>query len=334
MTDTDEIQEQLQRQFMADLHPVEEELKSIGLPSVADLHSRHVSRIKYKAAIPILVRWLFDVKLDRTRSMLLRVLQDPWAGPEAARPMIQAFHMSEVGQPFYLRKWEIGAILDYVANDSIADDLIAIAEDKTHGRDRIMAVSGVGRLKDPRAAGALIELLNDPDVLLGAISGLHKLAPAEARPHLALLMNHKEPWVRRQAQKAINKIDKKHPGVYPPLVQRQHQINAVGLKQPLPSGHKETSTGCDFEDLEPLLTDLAALVSLGFGKSEIEQVLAGVQELDDTRGRIAYDFPINYDGQQTTVRLVIRMKNGDPELAVYALPRLIDAFEPMIRERD
>ena len=331
MTDADKSEEEYRQQLLADLRPIDEELRSIGLPSVVELDHR---KTKYKAAIPILLRWLFKVELNHSRHILLGMLQRPWAGPQAARPMIQAFHMSEPGQPFYHWKWEIGAILDYVANDSIADDLIAIVQDKTHGHDRIMAVSAVARLKDPRAAGVLIELLNDPDVILGALDGLQKLAPAEARPHLVLLMDRKEPWVRRQAQKAINKIDKKHPGDHPPLVERQHQINAVGLRQPIPSGHKETSTGCDFEDLEPLLTDLAGLVSLGFGKSEIEQVLAGVQELDDFRGRVAYDFPINYDGQHTTVRLVIRMKNGDPELAVYALPSLIEAFEPMMGERE
>ena len=79
-----------------------------------------------------------------------------------------------------------------------------------------------------------------------------------------------------------------------------------------------------------MLTPLAKLVKVGFGKEGLAQVLAGVDGIDE-KGTVAYDFPIKYEGKETSIRLIIKSKPGDVDLWLYSIPELISAYSPKLK---
>ena len=306
-----------------ELRPIDEELAALGLPPVAGLGN---SGAKYKSAIPLLIRWLFVVNRYDSKSILLSTLQTPWARPLATRPMIEAFRQADAGQKFSGLKWEIGNILHSVADDSIADDLIEIAKEVRHERDRNMAVLALGKLKDTRVPGVLIALLTDADVILGAVGALIELAPVEAVPALERLLSHREPYVRKQAQKALCNINTKYSlqTVYSALPLQPH---AVKSRTPVPKGYSETSFACDFEHIEDALAPLTTITDSGFGQSEIAEVAGGVK--DD--GICAWVFSVTAKGVSSTVIIFSRSKDGDPDFTILALPEIITVYAAVLQ---
>ncbi|MBN2394562.1 MAG: HEAT repeat domain-containing protein, partial [Anaerolineae bacterium] len=67
----------------------------------------------------------------------------------------------------------------------------------------------LGNMKDARAIGVLIELLDDEEVAGHALMALCKLAPPEARSAIERFTDHPRTWIRNEAKRALAKIDKK-----------------------------------------------------------------------------------------------------------------------------
>jgi HEAT repeat protein len=63
-------------------------------------------------------------------------------------------------------------------------------------------------MKDPRAVDVLIDLLDDDDVAGHAVVGLGKLRASKARQRVEEFLAHPKAWVRREAKRALAKIDK------------------------------------------------------------------------------------------------------------------------------
>ncbi len=106
-----------------------------------------------------------------------------------------------------MRKWTIGNALSVVADDSVFEDLVELAKDQRHGRAREMLMLALGRMKNPRAAAVLMELLDDDEVVGHAVIGLGNLRAEKARPLLERFLNHPMPWVRTEAKRALKKIE-------------------------------------------------------------------------------------------------------------------------------
>lgn len=67
---------------------------------------------------------------------------------------------------------------------------------------------GLDKLKDPRAANVLMNLLADEEVVGYAVMALGKLRVKAARSRIEPLLNHPKPWGRKEAKKALAHIDK------------------------------------------------------------------------------------------------------------------------------
>jgi hypothetical protein len=50
------------------------------------------------------------------------------------------------------------------ADDTVIDEVIALARDPSHGTTRVLLLSALERSEDPRARAALMELGTDPDL--------------------------------------------------------------------------------------------------------------------------------------------------------------------------
>jgi HEAT repeat protein len=64
---------------------------------------------------------------------------------------------------------------------------------------------------DPRAGEALRGLLADDRVAGHAIIALGKLKARDAAPEIEPFLRHETAWVRKEAQRALKKIDKSNP---------------------------------------------------------------------------------------------------------------------------
>lgn len=135
-------------------------------------------------------------------------LENEKAAREVALPLLVAEY-ERAPEGFGGLRWQIGSALERLADDRVFDDLVRLARDRRYGRDREMVVAALGNVKDARAVGILIELLDDDDVAGHALWGLRKLAPPEARAHVERFVDHPRTWWRNEAKKALAKIDRR-----------------------------------------------------------------------------------------------------------------------------
>lgn len=159
-----------------------------------------------KDAFPILVKWLPKITSSRVKESIVRALSVPWAKGIAERELIAEFRNIPYGENHSL-KWAIGNALEVLSDDEIFDDIAQLVQDKRHGTARQMLVMALGKMKDARATALLVRLLDDEDVVGHALIALRKLNAIEARPYVLPFLKHPKVWIRREAAKALRKMD-------------------------------------------------------------------------------------------------------------------------------
>jgi HEAT repeat protein len=168
-------------------------------------------RFDFEAATPVLVDWLPRVKTTLVKERIVRSLTgEKAATPLALEPLVAEFRRADD----HGLKWAIGNALATLADDSIADELVALARDRRHGSSREMLMDALARTKDERALGALVELVDDDDVAGHAISALRRLGPKSSLPYLERARPSLErqsadgetPLARRQASAALARL--------------------------------------------------------------------------------------------------------------------------------
>jgi HEAT repeat protein len=187
------------------------DLRAAAVP-ISDIWELVNAKTQYKAAIPVLIDWLRNVERrvpgpgqSSVREGLVRALSVPAGRPGAAPALIEEFRKesdpSETGLG-----WVIGNALSIVADDSVFEEIAALAQDPGYGKARQMIVLGLGRSKDPRAVPLLVGLLGDEDVAAHAVTALGRLRPLGVRPAVERLLDHPRALVRREAKKALARL--------------------------------------------------------------------------------------------------------------------------------
>src|SRR5581483_11882893 len=143
------------------LKPILAELEASGY--VVDSLSNLTQSAAYRGAVPILLKWIPSITNRNVKESVVRALSVPWAKPTAAGPLIAEFRNMPETENLGL-KWTIGNALAVVATDETFDEIVELVRDKRHGRAREMLAMGLGKMKNPRAADVLVELLDDEDV--------------------------------------------------------------------------------------------------------------------------------------------------------------------------
>jgi len=160
----------------------------------------------YPGAIPVLIGLLSTVKEGWIKQGVVRALTVKEARPVAAKPLIREFRRETDDR--LSPKWAIGNALSVVADDSVFDDVVDLVTDRRHGKAREMLAVTLGSMKNPRAVDVLVGLLQDDEVAGHAITGLRKLKAVQARTAIQPFLKHPKAWVRREARKALNAIDR------------------------------------------------------------------------------------------------------------------------------
>jgi len=164
-----------------------------------------VAEVSNRCDFYLLLEWLPQVQDPYIKETLVRALSVPSAKPFAAPVLIEEFRKTEPSQTFL--KLAIGNALSVVADDGVCDDIIELAQERKHGKARQLIVLALGNMKDPRAAKAAMQLLNDEVVAGHAVMALGMLKAKSSRSSLMPFLQHRRAWIRREAQKAIQRID-------------------------------------------------------------------------------------------------------------------------------
>jgi len=184
-----------------------EDLASAGfvVGSVTELRT---SGVRYRDAVPVLLRWLPRAESSAEKEEIVRALSVPWARAEALGPLIEEFRAAPVpGTPKQeLLRWAVGNGIEVLWDDAQFDELVELARDRRFGKAREMVVLGLARSNRPEAGEVLVELLDDPVVNGHAVKALGKLSVPQAREGLERMAGDRRAWVRRDAQRALSKL--------------------------------------------------------------------------------------------------------------------------------
>ncbi len=210
MQEWERQREQNRREYQQAAAPMLWELAEAGFP-VDSLDIFINTAIDYRKVVPILMYWLPRMEHIGVKDSIVRSLTTKWAKPIAAPLLIEEFRRVNVTNgESSMFKWAIGNALSLVADDSAFDDLVELVRDKSHGRAREMLADALANTKNPGAVDVLIELLDDEEIAGHALSAIRKLGKkaGKARPHVERFLSHPKAWVRKEAQRAIAKMDK------------------------------------------------------------------------------------------------------------------------------
>ena len=191
------------------------ELKQAGI-AIDDFGvftSLRPTTLDFAAAAPILLSWLPRIESETIKDVIARSLTGE---PEArrlgaARVLVDEFPRLADQQT----KWAYGNALSTLADESVADDLIALLRDREHGTGRQMLCDALKRTRDPRAPDVLIELIDDDDVAGHAILALRLYGRKASVPHLhraeqqlnrVIERATSTPFARSQARKALSHL--------------------------------------------------------------------------------------------------------------------------------
>ncbi len=193
-------------EFARQSEPIVSDLAAIGFvySSIDDLRR---SGLRYEKAVPVLVKWLLLVTNQALKESIVRALSVPWARPVATLPLITEFRGAK-GLNSDSLKWAIGNALSIVADDSVFHEIAELVADKRHGKAREMLAVALGNMQSPQAVDLAIQLLNDETVVGHALTALAKLRSERARPYIEAMANHPKPLVRKEAKRALVKLEK------------------------------------------------------------------------------------------------------------------------------
>ena len=189
---------------------VADALRNTGL-KVNSIFDLVTSRSSYKEAIPVLIELLPTISDNWIKEGVVRALTVKEAvGEDVSRAMIREFEAISPSAPpsEQALKWAIANTLSVVARDSVFEKVAALARDKQHGKAREMLAVALGNMKDLRAIDVLVVLLNDDEVAGHALIALGKLKAVKAKPAIKRFLDHPKPWVRKEAERALKKIEK------------------------------------------------------------------------------------------------------------------------------
>jgi hypothetical protein len=168
-------------------------------------------------AAPILIKWLPRVRTPAAKEAIARSLTgEPTANGPAARALVMEFRRTPSDSEWDAVNWAYGNALSTLADASVADDLIELLQERSHGKARQMLCEALRRTKDPRAPEVLIGLIQDPDIGGHAIDALRSYGPKSSIPHLQRARSSLEEvladptstdFAKRMAEKSLQRIE-------------------------------------------------------------------------------------------------------------------------------
>lgn len=159
-----------------------------------------------KTVLPLVMKYYTLAKNPAEKNELLRWLHH--RGFEEAVPMLLADYYSDRTPD--TTRWFISDTLFEIRSRKYVQDYLRIVSDPTFGRNRQMLVLLLGKLKEESAIPVLIDLLEDEEVRLHAISALGQFKREEFRGYFERFQNASHAGWRKYARESLKKLDKQH----------------------------------------------------------------------------------------------------------------------------
>jgi len=184
-----------QKSLLADLAAI-----GIDVETVWDLVN---SSEPYPLAVPVLIAHLERGYSSRIMEGIVRALTVEPARGKAGPVLVRAFQTVHDEQ----LRWVIGNALSIVASSDEYNVVRELLRDTRYGSSRSMLAHAVARLGKEECSSELIALLGDGDVAAQVLIALGDIQAVDARGHVEEFTKHPNPWVRKQAKKALKKIN-------------------------------------------------------------------------------------------------------------------------------
>jgi len=181
-------------------------VRAAGVPAT-DIYDLVNSKKSYRPAIPILIDSLRNGIAElSTKEGVIRALGAKEArGTDATEVLIDEFWKLPADDD--IMRWTIGNTISIIAEDSDFDMISKIVSDPKNGKSREMFVLSLGRVSLQQAEDLLLELLNDDQVAAHALDVLGKKKSKKARDKVASLLRHPKALIRKEASKALRRIE-------------------------------------------------------------------------------------------------------------------------------
>ena len=158
---------------------------------------------KHKETIlPIAIKYYQQAKYKGEKNFFMGFFH--FKGFEEVIPMLlEDFYSSNP----IVDRWAIGDRLYQICSKKYISDYLKIISSPKYGVDRQMVILLVGKLKVEEAIPIFIDLLEEEDVRLHAISALGGYKREDFRPYFERFVNDKHPGWRKYARAALKKLD-------------------------------------------------------------------------------------------------------------------------------
>lgn len=166
---------------------------------------------EYKLAEPILLKWLAEVANAPVAMMIASALRRKGASSAVAPVVlaqIERWRGSSDPQADLVMDW-LAQVLERTSITKVAADVRQMALDPAYGDARIPLTEALGKTRDPESGEALLKLMDDPLIAPYAAKALGRRGDEAGRSKIEGLLSSPEPWVRKEAERALRKLDKK-----------------------------------------------------------------------------------------------------------------------------
>jgi HEAT repeat protein len=180
-------------------------LNSSGI-SILELDSLLSRNRNYPEAVPIIIEFLenFEELCDNDLEVLIRALAIKEAKGKANSMLISIFLSLPLEKSSL--QWSIGNTMEVIMNDKDVPSILQIVRNKAYGKSRQMFVLGLSKFKKPEVESTLIELLQDDDVALHALSSIGRQKAIAAISEIELVKNKYNSFFKRKAEKILDKL--------------------------------------------------------------------------------------------------------------------------------
>jgi HEAT repeat protein len=182
-------------------------LAEVGI-NVSNIYDLVNTKQSYPAAIPILIE-LLDDSFTNSKIVegIVRSLTVKDARGKANKRLLKLYFdtpKSEKGL-----RWVIGNAFATIITTEDEDVILKIVNDPSNGESRRMFVFALGKIKSKQVEETLIQLLDDKEVALHAISALRRLRVLRALPRIEKLASSSSSGVKKAAKGFLKKFARK-----------------------------------------------------------------------------------------------------------------------------
>lgn len=189
--------------------PVVAELNSAGYPGrdIAEIRRKFRLPISsIRPAISILCKWYPLMMHNRyIRAAIVSAMMIRQLGDETVKKLLGWLKT----EPNELVESRLGQAIACAASPRLYPQLVEVARDKRLVNGRRAIVWTLYKYKHETTFALLVELINDPVVVVAAVHSLGRLRDPRARPHLEAKLKDANPDARKEAAKWLKRMDER-----------------------------------------------------------------------------------------------------------------------------